>query len=389
MDFGALALVVGAGLLGPALASTRRLTAPLVVGEIGAGLLIGQTGLGWIDAGAEPLASLGEIGFALLMLVVGTHLPLRQPGLKTGLRLGAAATAATFVLAVPAAWAIREVTGLGSVGMIVLLLATSSAAIVLPVISDLQVEGRRVVAVMAWVAIADVVSVAGVPLVTSTTGLGEVLAGSLLVVVLAAGVYFLARTALAAEVMHHPERLGLERDWGLRLRLSVLALFTLSWVATSFSTSVLLAGFSLGFVIALLGEPDSLARELIGVGEGFLIPVFFVLLGAKVDARELFTDHSNLVLLVALVVGNVAVHLAVARVLRLGTPAGLVASAQMGVPSAIVAIGLGNGQLTAGQGAAIIVAAILTVGITAGAAAHLQSHRSRERAPTGPPQATT
>ena len=67
---------------GPLLAALPRLGLPLVVGEIAAGVLLGRTGLGWIDAGEPTTAFLSEVGFAMLMFVVGTRLPLRAPGLR-------------------------------------------------------------------------------------------------------------------------------------------------------------------------------------------------------------------------------------------------------------------------------------------------------------------
>jgi hypothetical protein len=50
-----------------------------------------------------------------------------------------------------------------------------------------------------------------------------------------------------------------------------------------------------------------------------------------------------------------------ARVVRLPRAAGLVASAQLGVPAAMVALGLPAHVLTAPQAAAIIVAALLSI----------------------------
>lgn len=71
MTFGLLALITTAGLAGPLLAALPRLGLPLVVGEIAAGVLLGRTGLGWIDAGEPTTAFLSEVGFAMLMFIVG------------------------------------------------------------------------------------------------------------------------------------------------------------------------------------------------------------------------------------------------------------------------------------------------------------------------------
>src|SRR5437867_1227931 len=53
--FGQLALLVAAGLLGPLLAAGRRPLAPVLVGELIAGILLGKTGLDVLDPATAPL----------------------------------------------------------------------------------------------------------------------------------------------------------------------------------------------------------------------------------------------------------------------------------------------------------------------------------------------
>lgn len=371
MDFGALALVIGAGLLGPALATTKRLRAPIVVGELVAGIVVGHSGLRWVDGASHPLADLGEIGFALLMLIAGTHLPLRAPGLRQAAARGAGAAALAFLIAVPVALVVRAITPFHQTGLLILLLATSSSAIVMPILADGRPAGDDRLVAIAWVAIADVATVIGIPLVMASGHVTKVIAGSVLVIALAAGLSVLIRVAVRRNTLERQEQLAMQHGWGLRLRLSVLALFVLAWVATSFGTSVLIAEFSFGFVLALVGEPESLARELIGVGEGFFVPIFFVTLGARLDVRALFTDAQNLVFLGVLLAGIVLVHLVVALLTRRGWPTGLVAGAQLGVPSAIASLGLVSGTIRPGQAAAIVTSAIATVGLASVGAARL------------------
>ncbi len=48
-------------------------------------------------------------------------------------------------------------------------------------------------------------------------------------------------------------------------------------------------------------------------------------------------------------------------VMRMPWPAGLLASAQLGLPAGVVSLGLAAGILTAGQGAAIVASALITL----------------------------
>jgi len=77
------------------------------------------------------------------------------------------------------------------------------------------------------------------------------------------------------------------------------------------------------------------------------------------------------VLALVLVVMIVASHLATALIMRMPWPAGLLASAQLGLPAGVVALGLTEGLITPGQGAAIVAAAVVTLGVSSIGAAML------------------
>ena len=64
-------------------------------------------------------------------------------------------------------------------------------------------------------------------------------------------------------------------------------LFGLAALAISTHVSIMLAGFALGLVVAAIGEPRRLARQLFGITEGFFGPLFFVWLGASLQVRDL------------------------------------------------------------------------------------------------------
>jgi Kef-type K+ transport system membrane component KefB len=159
--------------------------------------------------------------------------------------------------------------------------------------------------------------------------------------------------------------LSRDRGWGLDLRVSLLALFTCAWLATRFGTSILIAGFTIGLVVALLGEPRRVAEQLVGLGEGFAIPLFFVLLGAQIDLGALLSSPRALAFGGALAVVSIIIHVGAALAWRLPLPMGLVASAQLGVPAAVVAIGLDTNQLTAAQGAAVMASLLVSLGACA------------------------
>ena len=371
MSFGPLAIVLAAGLVGPLLTSLHRFGPPMIVGEIAAGVVIGRSGLTWVDPSDQLLTGLAAIGFALLMFVVGTHLPVRDRHLRSALGTGLAIAATVAALAAIAGLLLAPRVGLDRPAILAVLIATSSGAVALPVLQGLDRSDRATLVATAWVAIADVVTVLALPVVLATGRMGRVIGGGALVVLAGGTMLLLARFARDRPAVRRMRLLSAERGWGLDLRVSLLALFTCAWLATRFGTSILIAGFAVGTVVALLGEPRRVAQQLVGIGEGFAIPLFFVHLGAQIDLRALLRSSQSLELAAAIAVVAIAIHLIAAIVWRLPVAMGLVGSAQLGVPAAVVSIGLATEQLTAAQGAAVMMALLVTLGACAAGGAML------------------
>ncbi len=132
MSFEILLVIVLAGLGGPLLAVLSGRFVPVVIGELLAGILVGPEVLGAVDPTNGTLTFLAEIGFAMLMLTVGMHLPLRDRRLAQALRGGALLAGIVAVLAVPGGLLAAAIAGTGHVAVYAALLASGSAAVLLP-----------------------------------------------------------------------------------------------------------------------------------------------------------------------------------------------------------------------------------------------------------------
>jgi Kef-type K+ transport system membrane component KefB len=357
LSFGILSLLVVAGLVGPLLAAANR-RIPVVVGEIAGGLVIGASGFKLVRPNDPTFTFLSDVGFAMLMFIVGTHLPFRDPKIRSALKRGAAAVMTTVAIAVVAAVLVAPRVGFDRPLILAVLMATSSAAAAMPILQGVAAPGRQTPVVTSWIAIADVGTVLAIPLVMSTGRLDRVLAGGAIVLVIAGLGYVVQRRFRDHPAVHRMRRLSKRQGWGLDLRISILMLFLLAWIATAFGTSILIAGFAAGAVVSLLGEPKRVAQQLVGLGEGFFVPLFFVALGARLDFRALAAHPADLMLGAGVLVGALVAHLIAAGVWRLPAPAGLVATAALGVPSAVVTLGLETRTVTPAQAAAIMAAAV-------------------------------
>jgi Kef-type K+ transport system membrane component KefB len=384
VSFGILSIIVLAGLGGPLLSASERVLVPVIVGELLAGLVVGRSGFGWVHPAEPTTAFLAAIGFAMLMFAAGMNVPVRQPELARELGRGAAAAALGGALAVVGGLLTARAAGLSHAGIYVVLLASASAAVLVPSLEEagLLVRPEGLV-VAAQVAIADVAAIVAVPIVLKPSRTTDALLGALAVSACAAALYLVVQALRGAQWVRRVRRLSKRRGWALDLRLALLVLFGLAWLATRIGTSILIAGFAVGLVVAATGGPKRLSRQVTGVAQGFFVPLFFVVLGARIDVRELTTSGVLLELAALLVAFNVGARLVTAVVTRQPLAAGLAATVQLGVPAAVVALGLQEDVFSAGVGAAIMVAALASIAISGVGVSRLHRRLARDESSSG------
>ena len=366
--FDTLALLVVIGMAGPLLTAVPRLAIPVIIGELVAGMAIGRTGFDLVDTGDPTFVLLANIGFALVMFVVGTHVPVRDAALRTG--LGRAVLRAVLVGAVAAVLgvAVAHVFDTGHAALYAVLMASSSAAVALPIIDGLGLDGPRVLSVKAQIAVADAACIVLLPLVINPGRAAGAALGALAITASAAVLYAvlrrLDRDGTRKRVREYSKRHAL----ALELRISLILLFALSALAVTTHVSIMLAGFALGLVINGIGEPKRLARQLLGITEGFFGPLFFVWLGASLQVRELADDPAFIGLGLALGAGAVVAH-GVGRLVGQPLPLAAMAAAQLGVPVAAATLGTEQGLLAPGEPSALILGALVTIAVTSVAGA--------------------
>jgi len=363
--FDSLLVIIVAGLVGPLLAAGRRPLIPAVIGELIAGIALGRSGLGLIDATTPANALLYGLGFAMLMLVAGSHVDLRIPGLRASARAGAIAAGLVALLSLPVGLAIGVAFAPGAPSLLFpVLLAGSSAAVAFPILQERGLIGPGVGLLLVWIPLADVVTVLLMPLtLIGSAKIPEALGGDALIVACTLGALWLGEWVAQSQRALTLRDRSQTRGWALQLRVTLLILVILSLIATRTGGSTLLAGFGAGLVLARLREPTRLELQLSGIAEGFFVPAFFVLIGSELDLRSLAGDPSAILLALVMAAGGLAIHLAASRVVAPPpwSGFGLAAAAQLGLPAAAASLGLGTGALSPAVAAAIVLAGCLTV----------------------------
>ncbi len=370
MTFTALALVALAGVFGVVLALPERWHLPVMLGELVAGIALGTTGVRVLHPGDPTFTFLADVGFALVMFVAGSHVPVRDPLLRKGIGVGLARAAAVGIAAITLAVVVAAVFRTGHVALYAVLMASSSAAIVLPIVDSLALTGPDVIQMLPQVAMADTACIVALPLAIDPAHALRAGLGAIAVVGCAGIVFVVLRHLERIGVRRRAHRLSARRGFALEMRIQLAILFALAALATRTHVSIMLAGFTFGIAVAAVGEPRRLSRQLFAITEGFLGPLFFVWLGASLDLRDLARHPAYIGVGLALGSGAVLAHCAI-RSLGQPTAIGALAAAQLGVPVAAATLGTQLHLLKPGQPAALLLAALITIGIAATASAHL------------------
>jgi Kef-type K+ transport system membrane component KefB len=331
---------------------------PVAVGELLVGIMLGKSWLNKIPTTDSTLKLLSAVGFALLMFSAGSHIDYRaftKRAFATVYKIILANT----VVAIAVGLIIDQITHFSNWRLIATLSFSSSAAFVIPLLAyakpDLSTE-----ILIAQVTIADAIGFIALPFFTQKHDRIGAFTGSLIVIAVAVALYFLLLRAKRRGYLDRTHIRSKEDHLGIELRISLGLLLLVATLAVKFHASVMIAGFALGTVLASIGLPHRLARQLFAVSDGFFAPLYFIWLGATIDITKTFHSTRALTLALCLVVAAFIAH---APALFFKQPASnlFLASAQLGIPAAAVTLASASGLLNNAQSGAIMLAAVISV----------------------------
>jgi Kef-type K+ transport system membrane component KefB len=362
MSFATLALIVVIGILGPLLALPKQWHLPVVLGELVAGIIFGSTGFQRLHASDSTFTLLADIGFALVMFVAGSRVPVRDASLRRSLRIGVIRAVGVGIASVPIAFLVSHAFGTGHTALYAVLMSSSSAALILPIVDSLHLGGADVLAALPQIAIADAACIVALPLAIDPSHAVRAGGGALAVIGCAIVLFLALRHVEANGWRKRVHEVSEDREFALELRVSLTVLFALAAVATKTHVSIMLAGFTFGIAVAAVGEPRRLAKQLFAITEGLFGPLFFVWLGASLNLRDLGHHPSYIGLGVTLGAAAVLTHAAMRAT---GQPLALggLCAAQLGVPVAAATLGTERHLLKPGQPAALILGALMTIAV--------------------------
>jgi Kef-type K+ transport system membrane component KefB len=379
-----LAIVLVAAKVGGDLAV--RAGQPAVLGELVAGVALGNAhllGIGWFSGIAHDpaIVTLAGLGVLILLFEVGleeTVGHMLQVGVTAAL-VAVAGVVAPFVLGwLVGAWLLPDASGYVHAFLGATLCATS-VGITARVLQDLRqaqtLEARIILGAAVIDDVLGLVILAVVTGVITAAGAGAALGVGAVAAVVGKAAGFL----VAAIVVGHKLAPRLVRAAGLlRAPAALLALglafcFVLAWLAGRAGLAPIVGAFAAGLVLEHVHYQEFRDRgehgleELVRPVSGFLVPVFFVLMGLQTDLRA-FAGAGVLglaaALTVAAVLGKLACAIPVPRgVNRLAVGIGMAPRGEVGLIFANIGLGLtlmGERIISASTYSAVVVMVIVT-----------------------------
>jgi Kef-type K+ transport system membrane component KefB len=300
VEFTNLLAVTVIALLAPlVLGLVPALRVPAVVLEIIAGIVVGPQGLGWVEVDV-PVSVVALLGLAFLLFLAGLEVDVHR--LRGHLlRLALLGYLVTIALGMGVGVALDAAGWVTGPGLVAITLSATSLGLVVPVLKDAgRVEGRLGQTVVAAASTADFAAIVLLSLLFSTSGSS---AGSRLVL-LGAFVALVATTAAVVGLLARSRGLELtlarlqDTTAQIRVRAAVVLLVAFVALAEQFGLESILGAFMAGAVVGLV-DKDSASHpnfrvKLEAIGYGFLIPVFFVTSGLRLDLGGLVENPSAL-----------------------------------------------------------------------------------------------
>lgn len=374
-----LLIVIIAAFLTPLVLHRLKLNIiPVVVAEIIVGLIIGKSGFDIVQSD-EWLEILSTLGFIFLMFLSGLEIDFNAFKIKkknnnkgeqepnplvisiiifTGILLLSYGLSYLFVLA----------GFIDSVMLMTIIISTISLGVVVPTLKEENLMKTMIGQIILLVAvIADLVTMILLAVFVSIKDSGS---GNtwLLLILFAAGVllYFVGRKFQKGQWLENLSK-G-------TVQIGTRAVFTLIIFLVALSETVgaenILGAFLAGTLVSLLAPSKELVSKLDSFGYGFLIPVFFVMIGVELNIWALFSDPQLLLLIPLLLIALLISKILPVWILKkwystkMVVASSFILTATLSLVIAAATIGEDMGILSSELGGTLILVAVISSIIT-------------------------
>ncbi|XJZ28201.1 monovalent cation:proton antiporter family protein [Bacillota bacterium Lsc_1132] len=372
-----LLIVVTTAFLTPIILHRFKLNyIPVVVAEIIMGLIIGKSGFDLVqkDSWIETLSTLG---FIFLMFLSGLEIDFsafsnkkKRETLPSGKQepnsffVSFIIFGGIFLLSLGLSYLFVWAGFIESAFLMTMIISTISLGVVVPTLKEAHLMKTGIGQIILLVAV--IADLATMILLAFFVSLHEGGQGNtwLLLILFAAGIvlYFIGR--------RFKNRNFIEALSTGTVQIGTRAVFTLIIVLVGLSETVgaenILGAFLAGVLVSLLSPNQELVHKLDSFGYGFLIPIFFVMVGVNLDLWSLFSDKKLLLLIPLLLLGLLLSKLVPVYLLKIWydtktvMASGFLLTSTLSLVIAAATIGERMKIITPQMGGTLILVAVIT-----------------------------
>ncbi|MDZ4714683.1 MAG: cation:proton antiporter [Cytophagales bacterium] len=357
---------------------------PSVIVEIVMGVVIGPFVLNFVSGQEQLLNHLSYIGFLFLIFLSGLALDIQKiiSSFPRGKIQFVTLISNTFIvsviiylgsvlLAVALVYSLPLFSGVDKVFMVILL-PSVALSIIVPIIKhDGEIERRFGQIILLEGAIATIMTII---LIAIYSGIfqKEGFEFELLLFLIIFVVFFvtykigtlLVRIRVFQELLYKLEHAASQ----IRIRGSIAVLLLFVSIATAINTEPVLGAFFAGTLLSifLAKERSALIFKLDGMSYGFFIPIFFIMVGVKLDMNSLKDISTSFYFILSLTAAFYVTQVVPAFILarlfgwKRALSSGILLTSRLGLTIATGQIGMDLGIITPAINAGVVVTAIVT-----------------------------
>ncbi|MFE8700405.1 monovalent cation:proton antiporter family protein [Cytobacillus sp. FJAT-54145] len=353
---------------------------PVVVAEIIVGLIIGKSGFDIVHEDMW-LETLSTLGFIFLMFLSGLEIDFsafkggkkkeKLPNGKhepNGFFVATLAFIGIFVVSLGLSYLFVLAGFIENAFLMTLIISTISLGVVVPTLKEAHLMKTNIGQIILLIAvIADLVTMILLAVFVSLYDGGQ---GNtwLLLLLFAAGVglYFVGKRFKNNKLLD-PLSTG-------TIQIGTRAVFTLIILLVALSETVgaenILGAFLAGVLVSLLSPDQELVHKLDSFGYGFLIPIFFVMVGVDLNIWALFSDAKLLLLIPLLLIALLLSKLIPVGILKIWydtktvVASGFLLTSTLSLVIAAATIGERMGVISAEMSGTLILVAVITCVLT-------------------------
>lgn len=287
----------------------ERIGLPSLLGELGAGIILGPSLLHIISPHDVVFEHLAEIGIILLLFVAGfEHASIREILKYKGPSIVISALSSTMPILAVVAFALSQgYTMLTSLFLAVALGATSMGVSVRALLDVGRLDTKPGKTVMGSLVLNDVTGLLLLAVVSgyaaSQTGGGGSLLWIIAKILLGiAGffVLFIIAHRLIPHVIKYTVRLKVEEA---QFTLAIIVVLIAAYLAKNFGLSTIIGAFLAGMTLSQspILETAVFAQKISSLSYGFFIPIFFAITGARISLDNLLVSGKMALIFLALI----------------------------------------------------------------------------------------